>query len=141
MLLVQAAAELLRSCRCSDGCPCCVHLAGCTCGNEDLDKAEGIAILLGRSFVQRRETGMRPRLRSAEPWETSTRTRLRHVVEDSLRERLKDREPLKVGDKADYSPYGAVVVLEIVGERARVQFEGSAATTWAPLAQLHRMRD
>lgn len=46
---------------------------------------------------------------------------------------------MTVGDRAGYGPYGLVVILEIVGERAHAQFEGSAAKTWASLEQLRRV--
>jgi len=151
--LVQAAAELLRTCRCADGCPSCVHLAGCPSGNEGLDKAGGLALLSGQRCapppprvtpaptLERARAGGRPRRERSRPDAEEgdglhLQERLRRIGEESLRERLTALGAARAGDVLDYVGIGPVVVLEVGKERAYVQLQGSVARMWVPLAQL-----
>jgi DEAD/DEAH box helicase domain-containing protein len=49
--LLDAAAELMSSCPCADGCSACTQIPGCTQANEALDKRGGLGLLQGRRFA------------------------------------------------------------------------------------------
>ena len=42
---LQATLEVIRACRCADGCPSCVQSPKCGNGNEPLDKHGAVALL------------------------------------------------------------------------------------------------
>lgn len=136
--IVGSAAELIRTCRCASGCPSCVHLPGCSRGNDGLDKAGGLALLSGRSIAARPRPGPRAATIVPGTHEADLQSRLRRIAEASLRERLGPPQPLRAGEVVDYLGFGPVTVLEVVGERAYVQFARSSARTWAPLTQIRR---
>src|SRR5205085_395599 len=82
--LLERAASLLRDCPCTDGCPNCVHLAGCASANSDLDKLGGLALLEGRSVPRARAAARLLRPQASRPPRTPNERRqlLRAIAED-----------------------------------------------------------
>ncbi|MBI2939358.1 MAG: DUF1998 domain-containing protein, partial [Chloroflexi bacterium] len=157
--LAGAATDLLRDCRCAEGCPSCVHLAGCVSGNDGLDKAGALALLRGQApafaslastlgdardaltpTLSQRERGQLPLgeggVRGAPGRTGDGQTRLRRIAEESLRERLAALPPIVAGEIVDWVGVGRVVVQEVKGKQARVQRLGSAAWSWVDLEEL-----
>ena len=134
--LFQAAADLLTDCRCADGCPSCIQIAGCEQGNDQLDKHGAIALLNGKK--PRRSTASVTRGLSSlsATSANSSRDQLRRIVEDRMRERFKERPIIVIGDVVDVIGYGSAIVREINGTRARVQFIGSSAWSWVDMREL-----
>jgi DEAD/DEAH box helicase domain-containing protein len=123
--LFERATALVRDCPCAEGCPNCLHLAGCAEGNRHLDKSSGLALLEGRSALAARalqrlgEPSARPRP-AATPEER--RRRLRDIAEGDLRTRyVASPEWLQVGGLASVAHLGVVVVWDIADGSAEVQ--------------------
>jgi DEAD/DEAH box helicase domain-containing protein len=112
--LLDEAAQLVRGCPCSDGCPSCVHLSGCGKGNDRLDKRDALALLEGRPLGP-----------------AESERRIRDVDEDQQRRRVKlpNLEPIEVGRRVSTSN-GSAIVLEVQDERVRVQYDGLSSWTW-----------
>jgi hypothetical protein len=115
-----------------------VHLAGCPRGNDALDKAGGLALLSGRPYAVRPAPRAPAVAAGAARSDFGLQSRLRRVAEEAMRERLAALGPVQAGDAADYLGFGPVTVLEVVGERAYVQFQRSPARMWAPLTQIRK---
>jgi hypothetical protein len=139
--LLEAAAGLLQSCPCADGCPSCTHLPGCTRGNDALDKVAALALLQGQRVIpapRRAATEWCPGRIAAESESggPDLARRLRRIAEEGLRERIRHVRPtLKAGDKV-LGPDGPMVVLQVQGDRAKVQFQNFPTWTWERLSNL-----
>jgi DEAD/DEAH box helicase domain-containing protein len=122
------AGSLLRDCPCAEGCPNCVHLAGCPSANSQLDKLGGQALLEGRAVAIAR--AVKPLLddqpaASRRPPPDRRRV-LRDIAEADLRERFADpgASPpswLEVNRLADLPGVGLVVIWDLDTRRADVQ--------------------
>jgi DEAD/DEAH box helicase domain-containing protein len=138
------ATSLLRDCPCTDGCPNCVHLAGCAVANNDLDKVGGLALLEGRAVGPSRAAArvLRPRARPAPPAGRERRQRLREIAEADLRDRFAQPAGrpawLEVGGLAELADVGVVVVCSIDGARAEVQPLSGGARQTVPITRLRR---
>jgi hypothetical protein len=108
-----------------------------------LHKSGALALLEGRGQAPapRRATPRpEPDFRSSrDGFDADLGRRLRRISEERIRERLgsSDRS-FKTGDVAELSGYGKVVILEVAGDQARVQFTGMNGWTWESLAKLRR---
>ena len=143
--LAETAIELLSTCRCAEGCPSCVHLAGCGRGNEDLDKVGALSLLRGEALIWREPAVASSTSRADREGVGAGSTRggrqldqLRRLAEESLRERLARMRQVAPGDELDYPGYGRVTVVEVSSDRARIRFRGSSALMWVPFDQLKR---
>jgi DEAD/DEAH box helicase domain-containing protein len=123
--LFERASSLVRECPCAEGCPNCLHLAGCADGNRHLDKQAGLALLEGRSVAAARavsrllEPSSRPRPATTR---AERRRRLRDIAETDLRLRYASApEWLQVGGLASVANVGVVVVWQITDGVAEVQ--------------------
>jgi ATP-dependent helicase YprA (DUF1998 family) len=140
--LLDRARSLLRGCPCSEGCPNCMHLAGCADANAHLDKVGGLALLEGRGVGAARAADrlLRPPARpSASRSFTERRSRLREIAEADLRERYGGAPvPINEGDLAMASGtgLGLVVVRAIEGDRAEVQALGTGEVKRVALSAL-----
>jgi hypothetical protein len=137
--LLSSAAELLRGCPCSEGCPSCMHLPGCPRGNGALDKVGGLALLEGRGVggaraVSRVSTsGVQ---RGAGDGD-GRRRRLRSIADDDLRERYGHSPKwLEVGGLAQSPTDGLVVVWSIGRGMAEVQPLSGGENHWVRIKDL-----
>jgi hypothetical protein len=142
-VLLERAATLLRDCPCSDGCPSCMHLAGCPRGNGVLDKVGGIALLEGRGVggahvADRllREPGSGG---AGVARDTSERRRGRYraIADADLRERYGARPAwLEVGGLAQSQAEGLVIVRSIGRGMAEVQTLSGSDPHWVSIKDL-----
>ncbi len=126
--LLARAASLLRDCPCTEGCPNCVHLAGCPSANSQLDKLGGQALLEGRAVATARAARRLlddPSSPRPGPQPADRRRVLRDIAEADLRERFADSSPasawLHVNGLADLPGVGLVVIWDLADRRADVQ--------------------
>lgn len=139
--LLEAARDLLAACPCADGCPACLHLPGCARANDLLSKHGALALLRGerpgpllfRQPVPKPTRQMRAGRTRAD---RALQERVRRIQDDSLRERLTVAHAIKAGDLAVLPGDGSVLVREIRGDRAQVQYQGLAGYSWVPLSRL-----
>ncbi|MBV9357477.1 MAG: DEAD/DEAH box helicase [Chloroflexi bacterium] len=122
------AASLLRDCPCTEGCPNCVHLAGCPSANSQLDKLGGRALLEGRAVPTSRAVRALLDDQPAAPRRPPADRRrvLREIAEADLRERFADpvgssSSWLEVNGLADLAGVGLVVVWDLGARSADVQ--------------------
>jgi hypothetical protein len=139
--LIERAATLLRECPCSEGCPSCMHLAGCPQGNGTLDKAGGLALLEGRGVGGARVADRLRRgpaaVRVVSGGSAERRGRLRAIADADLRERYGARPNwLEVGGLAHLASAGVVVVWAIGRGTAEVQSLGGGESHWVPISAL-----
>jgi ATP-dependent helicase YprA (DUF1998 family) len=139
--LLERAAVLLRDCPCTDGCPSCMQLPGCSQGNSSLDKVGGLALLEGRSVdsaraadrVLRAPPGRR--LAADEP--PARRRRLSAIADADLRERYgASPKWLATGGMAYLESGGLVVVWSIGRGVAEVQSLGGGEPHWVRISEL-----
>ncbi len=142
--LRERAATLVRDCPCAEGCPNCLHIAGCADSNRRLDKLAGLAVLEGRSASAARAAAQvlrgsgRPR---AAATRTERRRRLRQIAEDDLRGRYTDRPSwLEVGGLAHLDQIGLVVVWSVGEHEADVQPLSGGIVERVPLGALSAPR-
>ncbi|MDQ6672478.1 MAG: DEAD/DEAH box helicase, partial [Chloroflexota bacterium] len=139
--LLERAAILLRDCPCSEGCPSCMQLPGCSQGNSALDKVGGLALLEGRSVdgaraadrVLRAPAGRH--LAAGDP--PARRRRLSAIAEADLRERY-GASPrwLEVGAMASLKSGGIVVVWSLGRGVAEVQSLSGGEPHWVRISDL-----
>ena len=138
--LAQDAIAIIRSCRCTRGCPRCVQLPGCVSGNASLDKAGALAILEGRPISRKSGTASAlPEQISRPPMQSDAdlQSRMKRLAEDELRKRAQWAASIRVGDQLELRGYnGPVTVLEINGTRVKVQFVGFKGWTWTTADKL-----
>jgi DEAD/DEAH box helicase domain-containing protein len=134
--IVLAARDLLGDCPCADGCPACVHLAGCGRGNDDLDKPGGLALLQGRSLA-RQSPKPAPAPPAALDQPPALGPRLQQIAADQLRERLA-QAPIAVGEMVELPGYGTAIVRSLQGDEARIETAGAPAQLWVKLSELRR---
>jgi DEAD/DEAH box helicase domain-containing protein len=122
------AASLLRDCPCTEGCPNCVHLAGCPSANSQLDKLGGQALLDGRAVATARAVKplLDPHPTASRRLPSDRRRVLRDIAEADLRERFADPVGasgswLEVNGLADLPGVGLVVIWDLDAHRADVQ--------------------
>jgi DEAD/DEAH box helicase domain-containing protein len=139
--LLERAASLVRDCPCAEGCPNCLHLAGCADANRQLDKLAGLALLEGRSVSAARaaERLLHPAPSRPRPAATRAdrRRRLRDIAEADLRARY-DAPPvwLERGGLANLSGVGLVVVWSLGDLHAEVQPLTGGIVRTVPLSEL-----
>jgi hypothetical protein len=137
--VLERAATLVRDCPCSEGCPNCLHLAGCAESNRHLDKAAGVALLEGRSVPAARVSS---RLLSPTPTprRSSTadrRKHLRDIAEADLRARYAEQPGwLTVGALARSAELGLVIVWRLQDGMAEVQPLTGGAVQQVPVGEL-----
>jgi DEAD/DEAH box helicase domain-containing protein len=142
--LRERAAKLVRECPCAEGCPNCLHLAGCADGNRHLDKTGAVALLEDRSVaaaraaqrVLRPASGPRPAATRGE-----RRKRLRDIAEADLRTRYgAPPDWLQIGALAHLDEVGLVVVWAVNEREAEVQPLSGGIMRSVPVAALDRPR-
>jgi DEAD/DEAH box helicase domain-containing protein len=138
--LLERARSLLRDCPCTEGCPNCVHLAGCAAANTELDKVGGLALLEGRSVGPARVAShlLRPSAGLVSGVGRERRQRLRDIAEADLRDRFMRPAWLEVGGLARLPDIGVVVVWSIDGSHARVQPLQGGLPRSVPIAHLQQ---
>ncbi|HEY3063654.1 MAG TPA: DEAD/DEAH box helicase [Chloroflexota bacterium] len=142
--LLEGAAKLVRECPCAEGCPNCLHIAGCADSNRRLDKLAGLALLEGRSASAARAAAQvlrspaRPR---ASATRVERRRRLRQIAEAELRGRFVARPSwLEVGGLAHLDQVGLVVVWSLDEREAEVQPLSGGIVERVPLSALSAPR-
>ncbi len=122
------AASLLRDCPCTEGCPNCVHLAGCPSANSQLDKLGGQALLEGRAVATARAVKplLDDQLAAPRRPPADRSSVLRDIAEADLRERFADpvgasTSWLEVSGLADLPGVGLVVIWDLDARHADVQ--------------------
>ena len=139
--LLERAAVLLRDCPCTDGCPSCMQLPGCSQGNSSLDKVGGLALLEGRSVDSARAADRVLRApagrRVAADSPPARRRRLSAIADADLRERY-GASPrwLAAGGMAYLESGGLVVVWSIGRGVAEVQSLGGGEPHWVRISEL-----
>jgi DEAD/DEAH box helicase domain-containing protein len=140
--LLERAAMLLRDCPCTDGCPSCMQLPGCSQGNSSLDKVGGLALLEGRSVDGARAadrvlrspvSGRQVAIRGA----PARRRRLSAIADADLRERYGASPTwLAIGGMASEKSGGVVVVWSIGRGVAEVQSLSGGEPHWVRISDL-----
>jgi ATP-dependent helicase YprA (DUF1998 family) len=138
--LLDRAASLVRDCPCTEGCPNCLHLAGCADSNRQLDKSGGLALLEGRSVSAARaaERLLQPEapLRPAAT-RSDRRRRLQDIAEADLRDRFAPAPNwLAVGGLAYVEQVGLVLVWAIDAQSAEIQPLSGGMLRSVPLSNL-----
>jgi ATP-dependent helicase YprA (DUF1998 family) len=139
--LLERAATLLRECPCTEGCPSCMHLPGCSQGNGSLDKVGGLALLEGRGVGGARVANrwLRPTMQgSAQGANPQLRGRhLRAIADADLRERYGAKPTwLEIGGLAHLESVGVVVVWSLGRGTAEVQSLAGGDRHWVRLSDL-----
>ena len=139
--LLDRAAILLRDCPCSEGCPSCMQLPGCSQGNSALDKVGGLALLEGRSVDGARATDRV--LRAPAGWQTAAggaparRRRLSAIADADRRERYGASPTwLEIGAMASLKSGGVVVVCSLGRGVAEVQSLSGGEPHWVRVSDL-----
>lgn len=143
--LLADAAAMLDQCPCAEGCPNCVHLAGCEQANAHLDKVGGAALLLGRSVGGERAVR---RLLRASPREPGVpedadqrRRQLRRIAEDDLRERFAHDGPgIEPGTMLEWVGHGLVLVRDVGPRGVEILPLRGGLLRWVPPAELRQPR-
>jgi ATP-dependent helicase YprA (DUF1998 family) len=120
--LLERAARLVRECPCAEGCPNCLHLAGCADGNRRLDKLGAVALLEGRSVGAARASAQVRQPARVARTPVERRRRLRDIADADLRARFGAAPDwLQVGALAHLDDVGLVVVWGLAEGEADVQ--------------------
>jgi DEAD/DEAH box helicase domain-containing protein len=160
--LLMEAATLLRECPCSDGCPSCMQVPGCSRANAGLDKVGGLALLEGRSVGGARAAAWTSAAMASGslsdyggagslsdqgggartyggPGERgpATRRRLRSIADDDRRERYGlSPKWLEVGGLAQSATDGLVLVCSLGRGTAEIQPLNGGESHWVPIREL-----
>jgi DEAD/DEAH box helicase domain-containing protein len=122
--LLADALALLRDCPCSDGCPSCMQLPGCSRGNGALDKVGGVALLEGRAVGRARvaRAVLSGSAASAADTSAGRRSRLGRIADEDRRERYGlTPKWLEVGALAQSEADGLVMVWALGRGTVQVQ--------------------
>lgn len=141
--LMRDALALLRDCPCTEGCPSCMQLPGCSRANASLDKVGAAALLEGRSVGGARAA--RAMLAGSSVGESGSASltaagrsgRLRRIADDDRRERY-GLSPgwLEVGGLAQSSADGLVLVQAIGRGMAEVRPLTGGDSHWVQVKEL-----
>ena len=138
--LLADALALLRDCPCSEGCPSCMQLPGCSRANAELDKVGGVALLEGRAVGGARAAHAVLSRESApgSPQPSSGRVgRLRRIADDDRRERYGLRPDwLEGGGLAQSESDGLVLVYAIGRGTAEVRPLSGGDSHWLRIKDL-----
>ncbi|MGI9148310.1 MAG: DEAD/DEAH box helicase [Chloroflexota bacterium] len=139
--LLAGAVVLLRDCPCSDGCPSCMQLPGCSQGNSALDKVGGLALLEGRSVDGARAADRMLRVSTARRTTSQAtparRRRLSEIADADLRERYGAGPTwLEIGAMASLKSSGLVVVWSLGRGVAEVQSLSGGEPHWVRISDL-----
>lgn len=139
--LIDRAATLLSECPCSEGCPSCLHVTGCSRGNSGLDKAGGLALARGQSVGGARATEQLLRRRGPRPPRAETASgrqeRFRAIAEADRRERYGAAPGwLEEGGLARHVTGGLVVVWTIGRGTAEIQSLTGGELRWVAIREL-----
>jgi len=139
--LLERAAVLLRDCPCSEGCPSCMQVPGCSQGNSALDKVGGLALLEGHSVDGARAADriLRPpaERQAARGDRPGRRRRLTAIADADLRERYGASPSwLEIGAMASLKSGGLVVVWSVGRGVAEVQSLSGGESHWVRISDL-----
>lgn len=138
--LLGDALALLRDCPCSEGCPSCMQLPGCSRANAALDKVGGVALLEGRAVGGARAAQAilsRNSVPGASQSSTDRGGRLRRIADDDRRERYGLRPGwLEVGGLAHSEADGLVLVYAIGRGTAEVRPLSGGDNHWVRIKDL-----